>query len=411
MTIYTTLFFPLSGLDIEAAAAAGWERGPFATGSSRFHMPTLDSKRTLDYVNRSPLEHMLDPKNRVHRMLPKTPLKYWKVVAAELVECGFLQSRVGGEGEGEVRGYLLVHIEQLPDAPDIAAITRLGEWVRPVRSESQLLLATVRESAKLGTVPWQVAAVARVFALSLSDTPETDHPGSVRWEGSSAVDRRFAGLLALPAKSAIRVSEPFPVQTSRPTPSFELAVGRWSAVAIRLRVGVRSGIVETLGRGHAARARTTWTDAVLLELTQRDALTAMIRGIGNVRLADDRRRWRRLSEEFNNWRSDWALRAVTDHPFEGALAEHLRAALGTQELIDLLGERISAHADAESVESTARLTFAVTILTVAATLLPVLLALAVPDWREVLGGPFFWITLAALVAFVLSCWAWTKRRP
>jgi hypothetical protein len=82
------------------------------------------------------------------------------------------------------------------------------------------------------------------------------------------------------------------------------------------------------------------------------------------------------------------------------MAARLRERLGTQELLELLGERINAHAAAETVRASARLTSVVMLLTVAATVMPVLLALATPEWRKVVHGPGWWAALALLVVLV-----------
>ncbi len=206
VSIYSTLFFPLKELDGSAAVAAGWERGPFGSGRSSFQMPTLDARRTQFYVNSSPLRALLAADNRVHSLVPRTAFGAWKAFAAELVECRSLES----SGLREIKGYLIVHLEQMAESREISALTGLGEFVRPERKASSTLLAMITEATGLESSAWELALVPRVYALSLSDTPAENHEGSVRWDGSSAVQRRLAGLVALPPKSSIRVADASP---------------------------------------------------------------------------------------------------------------------------------------------------------------------------------------------------------
>ena len=134
----------------------------------------------------------------------------------------------------------------------------------------------------------------------------------------------------------------------------------------------------------------------------------MIREIGDVRLADDQRRWRTLAGQFNDWRSDWALRASTEHPFENALSGALREHLAIQDLLDLLSDRISSHAEAESTAASERLASLVLLLTIAATVVPLVLVLATPDWMDVLQTPGF--VIGVLVLGLVGGVAWRQSR-
>jgi hypothetical protein len=78
-------------------------------------------------------------------------------------------------------------------------------------------------------------------------------------------------------------------------------------------------------------------------------------------------------------------------------------------MMTLLDERIKAHAEVEKGAADAQLTFILVLLTVAAAVLPVTLALATPQWQEVWKLPSYWISCAVLVGIV-GAWVW-RRRP
>ena len=140
MSIYTTLFVPLRRVDPDAAVAAGWQPGPLVTGRSRYQMPTLDQRRTQFYVNRSPLEDLLDGRNRAHLQLSRFVVGSWVVDAIEVVRARSLEFT----SAPEVVGYLLVHLAQRADSREVASLSQLGEFVRPERKASRELLASLR---------------------------------------------------------------------------------------------------------------------------------------------------------------------------------------------------------------------------------------------------------------------------
>jgi hypothetical protein len=163
--------------------------------------------------------------------------------------------------------------------------------------------------------------------------------------------------------------------------------------------------LRKLNSEHVVELRTMWMDALLTEVIQRDAIAALIREVSDPSTS---RPWKGIDEKFRSWRTKWGWQATTDHAMEDGLALAVRKQLGTEDLIDLLLERIGAHANAETAAASERLTAVVTALTFVAAVLPITLALATRDWRGILASPGWWLSVAALLA--LTGWVSVRLR-
>lgn len=401
-----TLFFRCHHVDVSAAARKGWHPGPYASGPTSYLLPASKDRRTKYYLDDAPVLATLVDERRCHRTFSKMGVQGWSVSAAELLD---VEGRwAGGD---EVRGYLIVHLEKHESAPDIKSLTGLGMLVRPERRESQELLAAVVAPGGDDAVA-RVISDPRVFCLTLTDQPLESDEGSVRWPEASSTDRRVASLMALPAKSSIRVDRPAPFRAASATPSFDLSIGRWTAVVLRRRLRVRQGTPEGLGSSHIVRMRTEWSDVVLLELMQRDAVAHQLGRMREAQETTRRGRWARLEAEFRSWRTSAALTAVSDDPFEHALATLLRSELSTDVLAAGVESLLREHAQDEASRMNVNLNWILALLAVIAALSPVGTLLAAPDLSDVVRTPGFWFSaLLPVVALVGGCLIWRRARP
>jgi hypothetical protein len=413
LSIHTTLFFPLDQVRVSALAEAGWARGPYGSGPSAYRMPGHRARRTDFYLDETPLVALLSDGNRVHRELSGVLVKdKWRVEALEIVAVS-LPDAGNGALAGTAVGYLIVHMSKVPDAAEIASLNLLGSLVRPGRQECRELLTLLRGASQTSEDLWRPADVPRVFALSLTETPQESDEGTVRWIGALPIEVRAASLMVLPAKASMLVDGAFDVDLERATPSFDVVVGRWAAVGVRRRLRVASEELMPVEERHVVRLRTDWTDAVLLELVERDALASLLREMQDITGRRDPRRWRDLERAFNAWSSGVGMPAHTDHPLERHLGSRLREELQTEHLAEGVRDRLRAHASAEDGASERRLTAALAALAVATAVLPLTLALAGPDWRTTMSSGA-WVVSVALVAaaFVFGTGLWLRSfRP
>ncbi len=409
MSIHTTLFFPLEGVRVSALAEAGWARGPYGSGPTARVMPGHRARRTKFYLDETPLETLLADGNRVHREVSKVFVESkWRVEALEVVAVSLPGADEGRVAASDV-GYLIVHLAKVPGAEEIAALNLLGTLVRPGRQESKQLIDALRTASRASAEAWRLADVPRVFALSLSATPSDRDQGTVRWEGASPLEVRAASLLVLPAKSSMQVEGDFDLEVHRATPSFDVVVGRWAAVGIRRRLRIADQALMPPERAHVVRLRTDWTDAVLLELVERDALARVLNDMQAFSGRREHQSWRDLERAFNAWSSGVGMPAHTDHPLESHLGSRLRHELQTEHLAAGIRDRLHAHASGEAAIAERRLALALGALAVATAVLPLTLSLAGPEWRSTMSS-LAWLGSVGLVAaaFVFGGFLWMK---
>lgn len=373
-------------LDWDKAASNGWKPGAYLSGETRGLRPLEAEARVTFYLNPHPVRSLLDPDARMHAYVDVT-VDNLKVVVAELVRRDVQWS--------PIEGYLLLHLEMIKTKPEIGSMAQLARVARTRYQESRDLITAVRIRTDGIHAPWAVMTVPRVFSASLSPQPDETDRGMVRWDGSDPVARRIVSLATLP-KDGRQIAIPFALESLRPTPSYALSATNSSVAVVRVR---------KLNREHVTELRTMWIDALLTEVVQRDAIVALTREVSSPSAGTP---WKDIDEKFRSWRMEWGWQATTDHAMEDGLALAVRRQLGTQELIDLLLERIGAHASAESAKANERLTAVVTALTFVAAVLPISLALATRDWRGVLGSFGWWISVAALLG--LAAWVRVRLR-
>ena len=404
MTVSTSLFFPLVHADVASVIEGGWNTGPYATGRTAYLQPGGAEQRAQYYTDSTPLHQLIGSDRRAHRLVSKMSHGGWDVQALELVGG---ESNVDRQCMVMTHGYLLVHMRLKSDAKSVSAMTALGEAARPGQSGSQQLLNLARSNGPDGA--WRAADAARVYALSLTDDPAEDSDGSVSWPGSTALQRRVASLLVLPARSSVRGGAEFPLQIERVTPSFDLCVGRWATVAVRRRLARADDRQLAITDTHVTRMRTDWCDAVLLELVERDALGALLAAMRGRQNQPDSRTWRSLQQSFRDWRTRSGLLTPTEDPFENALSGRLRQRLTTADLARAIEDQLRDHAEDEASRGSVRLTQVVALLAVVSAVFPFTLALANPQWRSILRTAGWWLSVTALgIALVWGLFIWRR---
>jgi hypothetical protein len=380
---YSTLVLPLEALDWSVAAGNNWVAGP-AYADVAPHLDTAG--RCNFYANPEPVRALLLPEVRRHVMVDVT-VDHLRVRAVELV---------GRTVEWtSIVGYLVVHLESAPEAPEISALSQIGEVARPGTKPARAMHDLLER--ELGVLPWRLKSQLRAASLSLSGIPKADERGLVRWTGSRPEDRRIVDLVTLP-KHSRDIGSPFALEEFRPTPSYSLAGSR---------SGPSLGVIRNrpLDESHAMKMRTLWLDAFMVELVQRDALIGVIERLQAL-VSNPRKSWRALRESFRVWRTTWSWQASTDHAIEAGISDLLRRELGTDRLVARAEAELADHAGDESLRSEAAVGVAVLLLTVATVLTPLLLHASTAT-SDAIDGWF----LAALVvsSAILGGVAWQMR--
>lgn len=394
-TFYSVLIYPLRQLDVDSLQSKPWAGGPLYSGVTRGGRKIDLSSRMNFYANSLPVEALLSGDVRRHAFVD-LKFGHLKVLAIETISREVEWT--------DIRGYLIVHVEQAPGAPEIASIALLSQVARPLKVKSRAMLEAIVEMVTPTTpTPWMLYDVPRALSLSLSEEPSPDEVGLVRWEGSLPWEQRLADLVTLP-KDGRLVSQPFALTTTRPTPSYLVGASGAAVGVIRLRA---------LRRDHVAEMRTLWLDAFMVEIVQHDSLVGLVGLLPNVVQGASDRRWSALNREFRAWRTVWAWQASTDHPMESGLAARTRNSLGTDVLVGRVEAELFDHAQAELTAANERIGAAVLLLTLATVVLPLLLLLAEPNWPQRAENPFYWaaaVLSVGVVAYVSRKWRGSGNR-
>ena len=365
---YCSLFFPLLDVDRAAVLASGWSPGVLYPDLKHVG---VDVRRRM-YPGDTVAGSLLNEQVRAHRRLD-VPVRHLHLDAAEIVGLALPWSTL--------HGYLILHVRTAFDAPEASALTDLGDAARPGTRGSRELLQAVAGGSE---PPWSLAEVRRVATIAFSGVPD-DGGGLVQWTDSSPLERRLATLLTLRQDKGM-ASLPYEMETERPTPSYLVATSLGSTVLCRLR---------PVREDHVQRLQTLWSDVLLLELVQHDALTALA---AEIRSRADRAataHWGELHTAFRHWRTTAEWRVEADHPLELGIGRAIRSSLRTGELVERIESELSDHAQAARLRAEENIARTIFYLTIAAALIPLLLQLSQQGLRDTLDA---WFIAAALLA-------------
>jgi len=332
----TTVIYPLKAVGLRSLDDS-WTRGPYTPTRSAGRSSRFSAANRLRYIgNASALEPLFDETNRAHR----TVFAEHEQFVIEAIEVVVLD-----ESWSSHAGLLIVHLTQLAGAAPQAALERLARIARLGRAECRALLEAVSDPSSSWTVN---ESIPRAATVSQSIEPPDDTPGLVRWEGSDAGDRRLVDLLTLPDTTRT-LSKPLPFDSSRPSPVVQMAVSGSSVAAVRRKALPRE---LELSPGQIEEVQTFWTDAAVIELSQKYAAQSLV----DVTLKKARtqrfKRWSKLAKEYRAWRTSSAWEAGIDHPVEAAVGRLMREELGTERLLVQVDRELSDH-DAVSVRQAA----------------------------------------------------------
>lgn len=332
-----TVVYPLSKVDLGALETPGWSRGPYSPERSAGRARRFSAANRLRYIgNASALEPLFDESNRAHRTVAEEHEQF----VVDAIEVIALDRHWSSHA-----GLLVVHLVHRAGTAPQAALERLARIARPGRAECRQLLEAVSEP----TGGWTVDEdIPRAATVSQSIEPPADTAGLVRWDGSNAGDRRLVDLLTLPDTTRT-LSTPFPIRSSRPSPVVEMAVSGTSVAAVRRKALPRE---RELSAGQIEEVQTFWTDAVVIELSQKYAAQYIVDVTLEKARSQRFKRWSKLARRYRAWRTSSAWEAGIDHPVEATVGRLLRDELGTERMLDQVDRELSDH-DSVSVQQAA----------------------------------------------------------
>lgn len=374
---FCTLVYPLEKLDPRVLRDSGWAQRSLADSVSQ----NDSAPRRTRYAADTAAARILNEAVRFHRGVENMAGDL-NAVEAEIVP---VQPRWS-----KLEGFLVLHVGACEGSSEGIALTELAQLARPTSELSQRVLALFGGGTEVAKPPFCLADVRRVSTMSLTAAPDDD-PGQLHWEGSSALDRRIASLLVL-REDRVEVAQPYEVATERPTPSYLIRSSATATVIVRLRE------VESV---HVDKLRTVWTDVLLMELVQREALAAWSKKVREGAEENAKLDWGALENAFRVWRTSEPWGVEADHPLELALGRSVRAEIGTDELVARIGSEIEEHSAGARLRADGSMTRAVLFLAIAAALVPLLLQLSDAGLAES-ADVYFALALTASASVVVG---------